>query len=421
MTKWKIQDNIPSYYDDNVKLCLLNDKGEISFTEQKIGQYHIRHSGDLYSILSSDNKELINYSLSYVAFLSESTAIIKNTEGDSGFFIDEKCILIAGCKHIELLSEDLFKFENNDGIFALGDYSGPISDFDYCDIKAIDTCHFIASPKHRWGNYPSGEHVIIDKSGKPISSYFSSIGDFIDGYANAIYQGRKGVIDVAGNMQEKTVMNYEDYTLCEKFETYYFRNKDDEVVSEMFQKVVHLIGMFFIVMRQGEVNVRLFSLEMNKFSDNSYSNITHLVGNLFVAQTPEPAYSYSGSNNVYHLYKGIEKLYSYFSSVTLLDNGYIALEQSSAVRYNNVQKKWILAKPDGTILNDREYDSIPIVNENSFRVYIAGNEGSIDLDGNPIVEKIACKNDYVITHCFAVYGLEDPEGNVIPKIRKQSQ
>ena len=413
LTKWKIQDNIPSYYDDNVKLCLLNDKGEISFTEQKIGQYHIRHSGDLYSILSSDNKELINYSLSYVAFLSESTAIIKNTEGDSGFFIDEKCILIAGCKHIELLSEDLFKFENNDGIFALGDYSGPISDFDYCDIKAIDTCHFIASPKHRWGNYPSGEHVIIDKSGKPISSYFSSIGDFIDGYANAIYQGRKGVIDVAGNMQEKTVMNYEDYTLCEKFETYYFRNKDDEVVSEMFQKVVHLIGMFFIVMRQGEVNVRLFSLEMNKFSDNSYSNITHLVGNLFVAQTPEPAYSYSGSNNVYHLYKGIEKLYSYFSSVTLLDNGYIALEQSSAVRYNNVQKKWILAKPDGTILNDREYDSIPIVNENSFRVYIAGNEGSIDLDGNPIVEKIACKNDYVITHCFAVYGLEDPEGNVI--------
>lgn len=415
LTKWKIQDNIPSYYDDNVKLCLLNDKGEISFTEQKIGQYHIRHSGDLYSILSSDNKELINYSLSYVAFLSESTAIIKNTEGDSGFFIDEKCILIAGCKHIELLSEDLFKFENNDGIFALGDYSGPISDFDYCDIKAIDTCHFIASPKHRWGNYPSGEHVIIDKSGKPISSYFSSIGDFIDGYANAIYQGRKGVIDVAGNMQEKTVMDYEDYTLCEKFETYYFRNKDDEVVSEMFQKVVHLIGMFFIVMRQGEVNVRLFSLEMNKFSDNSYSNITHLVGNLFVAQTPEPAYtySYSGSNNVYHLYKGIEKLYSYFSSVTLLDNGYIALEQSSAVRYNNVQKKWILAKPDGTILNDREYDSIPIVNENSFRVYIAGNEGSIDLDGNPIVEKIACENDYVITHCFAVYGLEDPEGNVI--------
>ena len=413
LTKWTVQDNIPSYHDDNVKLCLLNDKGEISFTEQKIGQYHIRHSGDLYSILSSDNKELVNYSLSYVAFLSESTAIIKNTEGDSGFFIDEKCILIAGCKHIELLSEDLFKFENNDGIFALGDYSGPISDFDYCDIKAIDTCHFIASPKHRWGNYPSGEHVIIDKSGKPISSYFSSIGDFIDGYANAIYQGRKGVIDVAGNMQEKTVMNYEDYTLCEKFETYYFRNKDAEVVSEMFQKVDHLIGMFFIVMRQGEVNVRLFSLEMNKFSDNSYSNITHLVGNLFVAQTPKPAYSYSGSNNIYHLYKGIEKLYSYFSSVTLLDNGYIALEQSSAVRYNNVQKKWILAKPDGTILNDREYDSIPIVNENSFRVYIAGNEGSIDLDGNPIVEKIASENDYVITHCFADYGLEDPEGNVI--------
>ena len=412
LTKWKVQENVPSYYTDNVKLCLLDDKGDVDYTEQSVGQYHIRHSGDLYSILSLDNKEIVNYSLSYVNFFSKTTAIIKNTEGNSGFFIDEKCMLIAGCKHIEQLSEDIFKFENNSGIMALGDCSGPIGDFDYCDIKSIDTSHFVASQKHRWGNYPSGDYVIIDKSGKPISSYFSSIDDFNDGYANAVYQGRKGVIDVSGNMQEKTIKNYGDYTICEKFENFYFRNKDSEVVSEEFQKIDLLIDMFFIVKKRGDANVRLFSLETKKVTDNSYSNITHLVGNLFVAQTPTSGFGYSNSNNVYHLYKGLERLYSYFSSVVLLDNGYIALQKSSGTGYN-VQKKWQLAKADGTILNDREYDSVTEAKENLFRVFVNGHEGSIDLEGNPIVEKKTCENNYVITHCFADYGLEDPEGNVI--------
>ena len=410
--KWKVLDNNPSYYDDNVKLCLLNDKGEITYTEHNMGQYHIRHSGDLYSILTLANKELVDYCLSYVEFLGESTAIIKNAEGNAGFFADEKCVFIDGCKNIEQLVEGSFKFENEHGILALGDNSGPISDFSYCDIKEVDKNHFIASQKQQWGNYPSGTYVIIDKIGKVISAVFTSIDDFEDGYANAVYQGRKGVIDVAGNMQEKTVKSYGDYTLCEKFENYYFRNKDAEVVSDEYQKVDLLIDKFFIVRKRGETNIRLFSLEVMKVTDNSYSDIIHLVGNLFVAQPPKLAYSYSNSNTVYHLYKGIERLYSYFSSVVLLDNGYIALQESSGIGYN-VKMKWKLAKADGTILNDREYDSITQANENYFRVFVNGHEGSIDLDGNPIVERITCENNYVITHCFADYGLEDPEGNVI--------
>ena len=412
LTKWKVEDNTPSYYDDNAKLCLLNDKGEIAYTERNMGQYHIRHSGDLYSILTIDNKELVNYSLSSVKIVTDITAIIKNVDGNSGFFVEDKCVFFDGCSNIEQLVEGIFKFEDIHGNIALGNISGPTCDYNYNDIKEVDSCHFIASLKHRWGYVPSSEYVIIDQTGKTVSSVFSSIDDFIDGYAEAIYQGRKGVIDVEGNMQEKTVMNYKEYTLCEKFENYYFRNKDGVIVSEEYQTVKPFIDMFFIVKKRGETTARLFSLELMRATDSSYSYITHLVGNLFVAETPKLSYGYSNSN-VYHLYRGIERLSTEsYSSVVLLDNGYVALQISRSKGYNS-SKVWKLAKADGTILNDREYDSISEANKNSFKVYIDGYEGSIDLDGNPIVERITCENNYVITHCFEDYGLEDPEGNVV--------
>lgn len=413
-SKWKVQDNVPSYYDDNVKLCLLNDHGTITYTEQKIGKYHIRHSGELYSILSLNNEELVNYSLSYVEFITETTAIIKNTEDNSGFFVDTKCIFFANCKNIEQLAEGVFLFENIHGNVAIGDCSGPTSDFSYCNIKTVDTCHFIASQKNQWWDKTSGNnYIIIDRTGKAVSAVFSSIDDFKDGYANAIYQGRKGVINKAGIMQEKIVKEYDDYMLCEKFENYYFRNKEAEIISDEYQKVDHLIDMFFIVSKRGETNVRLFSLEIKKTTENSFLNITHLVGSIFVAQVPISTYNYSNSKNPYQLYKGIERLSSdTYSSVVLLENGYIALQKSSGMGYN-LQTKWILAKEDGTILNNREYDSITEANDDSFKVYVDGHEGSIDLDGNPIIVRKSCENNYVITHCFADYGLEDPEGNVI--------
>ena len=61
---------------------------------------------------------------------------------------------------------------------------------------------------------------------------------------------------MAGNMQEKAINKYGDYTLFEKFENYYFRNNDSKVVSEEFQSVNHLIDMFFIVIKRGEAKVR---------------------------------------------------------------------------------------------------------------------------------------------------------------------
>lgn len=201
--KWNVMDNGPSYYDDNVLLCSLNDKGTIVYTEKKIGQYHIRHSGDLYSILSADNENLVNYCFSYVEFVNETIAIIKNMEGNAGFFADEKCSFFGNCKNIKHLINDFFKFENEDGNWALGNYNGPIGHFVYCSIKAVDTCHFIASPKQFEKNKPSGHSVIINEKSKLVSDFFDSIDDFKDGYANAVYKGRNCVIDLTGVIQKE--------------------------------------------------------------------------------------------------------------------------------------------------------------------------------------------------------------------------
>lgn len=411
LAKWNVVDNKPSYYDDNIKLCLLNDIGTITYTEENNGRYKIRHSGDLYSILSIDDKELVKYNLSYVNFVTETIAIIKNTEDEMGFFIDEKCLYLDDCKNIEHLIDGFFKFENNHETFAFGDCSGPITEYSYANIRTIDTSHFIASRKHLWGNRSSGNDVVIDNRGVEISVSFDSIDDFKDGYANAVYKGREGIINAAGVMQENIVNNYGDFMLCEKFENYYFRNKDAEIVSDEYQNIELLIDKFFIVRKREETNFRLFSIELKKATDDSFSKITNLVDNIFVAQTL--SYSYDNSFNKYLLYKGLEKVSSdLYSSIILLDNDYIAL-QKTILKEGIIKNTWKLSKKDGIYLNNSEYDSIPEVNKDSFKVYIDGHEGLIDLEGHPIIEKKSWKNNYILTHCFADYGLEDSEGNVI--------
>lgn len=316
LAKWNVVDNKPSYYDDNIKLCLLNDIGTITYTEENNGRYKIRHSGDLYSILSIDDKELVKYNLSYVNFVTETIAIIKNTEDEMGFFIDEKCLYLDDCKNIEHLIDGFFKFENNHETFAFGDCSGPITEYSYANIRTIDTSHFIASRKHLWGNRSSGNDVVIDNRGVEISVSFDSIDDFKDGYANAVYKGREGIINAAGVMQENIVNNYGDFMLCEKFENYYFRNKDAEIVSDEYQNIELLIDKFFIVRKREETNFRLFSIELKKATDDSFSKITNLVDNIFVAQTL--SYSYDNSFNKYLLYKGLEKVSSdLYSSIIL--------------------------------------------------------------------------------------------------------
>ena len=131
VNKWSIQNNIPLYHDTDVKLLLLNDKGEITYTEKSIGQYVIRHSGDLYSIISSDGTEKVNYSLSSVEFISNTEAIIKHIDNKSGLFLDGKCVFFDGCIGIESLSDNVYSFINQSGKIALGNSKGPKSDYLY--------------------------------------------------------------------------------------------------------------------------------------------------------------------------------------------------------------------------------------------------------------------------------------------------
>lgn len=405
-TKWEVKNNIPSYIEENVKLCLLDGKGNIVFTEQEIGQYFIRHSGDLFSILTQDKEELVTYSLSEIVFIEEKIALIKDTEGIPGFFIDEKCVFFKGCKNIEQLSVDTFKFENIKGDVAIGNYEGPVCDYIYNDIKNVDSNHYIASKKQGLWNL-SLRYVIIDKGGNVLSVEFSQINEFKDGLATAVYQDRKGIIDVNGVMQEEIVDNYGEYLLCVEFEDYYFRNKENDLISDKFQIVDNLFGLFFAVKKRFAEKFKLYSLVENKMTDSEFVSVIHLTGDLFVVEKQGTGY-YQGD---YQLYKKLNLVSSenYFS-IKLLDNGYIAIQK---LRDSGYGKKWIILKDDCSALNDMEFDSIIAVNNDSFKVTIDGYEGFVDLNGEAIVEKKLCSNGFVQTSCFADNGLEDSNGNVI--------
>ncbi len=413
LTKWTVNDNIPYYIEENIKLCLVNEKGNIAFTEQDMGLYYVRHSGDLFSILSKDKREIVTYTLSYVKFIDKKTALIKDSEGVPGFFIDDECVFFKECKNIEWLSEDSFKFENVYGNVAIGGYTGPISDFIYCDIENIDSDYYIASQKSQWGWSQSLSYMIIDKKGSVLSEEFSHIGKFKDGLATAVFQGRKGIIDVVGIMQEEVVDKYGEYLLCAKFEYYYFRNNETGFISEEYQCVENLFELFFTVKKRGTNGFKLYSLEENKETDSCFVGITHLNRDLFVAEKQQYF------QNVFQLYKKTELISSEcYSSISLLNNGYIALQKTIVSDYST-KRKWKIKRNDGSILNEKEYDSIIETNDTSFKVTIDGYEGFVDFNGNAIVEKKLCPNGFVQTHCFADNGLEDADGNVIISIEEQ--
>lgn len=406
---WEYEDNVLSYSDNN-KTYLIDEYGKIIYSEQNIGIYHVRHSEGLYSILSLNDKEIINYSLSYIKFISDENAIIRNKENVIGFFTKGACKFFNECKDIEHLKNDLFKFENFAGNIALGNYSGTLCDYSYSDIKTIDECHFVASKKIQTNETPSVNYIIINEKGKEISFEFSEIGIFNNGIANAIYKGHKGCIDINGIMQEEIVKDYGDYTLYEKFGISYFRNKVTNAETDKFQAVNHIFKEFFIVKRSDESNIRLFSLKLNKATNKSFYGITHLVDNLFVAeiQLDEDIYY---SSYEYLLYKGIEPLLSNsYSAINMLDNGYIAFQNKI---YGSSEKKWLISTKDGNFISNKQYDKIIEANKNFFKVSIDGHEGLIDMNGNTIVEKEPYENHLVLTHCFADNGLEDSEGNVI--------
>ena len=269
--KWKVEENIPSYLDDDIKLCLLNDKGDIAFTEQNKGQYLIRHSGDFYSILSLNGKVLVEYNLLFVNFVTETAAIIKNVDGIFGFFIDEKCMFFDKCTNIEHLGNETFKFANYFGRFAFGGYDGPTSDYPYQDIKIIDNSHFVAG-----NDSYSKKYALFSIDGRQITGHhFSSITyEANDRYA-VVEDNIKGHIDSQGQYIESSSVsiNEDGISIFVKREKYGLKDsKGNTLIPPNYSSIVYLVRNLLVVRK--DYNVALFDIKGNKLTGFKYSSIT---------------------------------------------------------------------------------------------------------------------------------------------------
>ncbi|MEE3416075.1 MAG: DUF6035 family protein [Prevotella sp.] len=273
--KWKVEENIPSYSDNAMNLCLLNDKGDIAYTEQNNGHYLVRHSGDLYSILSLSEKVLVDYNLLYVNFVTETNAIIKNTEGVFGFFIDEKCKFFEGSTYIEHLGKETFKFTNY-GSFSFGGYDGPTSDW-YLDIKIIDNNHFVALKQLETGYYSYSEkYALFSIDGRQITSHqFSSITyEANDRYA-VVEDNIKGHINSQGQyIESSSVPITEDgLSVFVKREKYGLKDSNgNTLIPPNYSSIVYLVRNLLVVKK--DYNVALYDIKGNPLTDFKYSSIT---------------------------------------------------------------------------------------------------------------------------------------------------
>lgn len=275
--KWKVEDNIPSYLDNDIKLCLLNDKGDIAFTEQNKGQYLIRHSGDFYSILSLNGKVLAEYNLLFVNFVTETAAIIENVDGNFGFFIDEKCMYFERCTYIEHLGNETFKFRDYWGKFDFGGYAGPTSDYPYIDIKIIDSSHFVASKKMETGYYSfSNNYALFSIDGRQITPHiFSSITyESINRYA-VVENNIKGHIDSQGQYIESSsvFINEDGISIFVKREKYGLKDSvGNTLIPPNYSSIVYLVRNLLIVKK--DYYVALFDIKGNQLTEFKYSSIT---------------------------------------------------------------------------------------------------------------------------------------------------
>ena len=408
--KWSLENYIPVYPDENEKLCLLDDKGEISYTEQIKGNYIVRRSGDLFSIYSLSNELLVDYCLLSVSFVTDTLAIVKNIEEKCGFYYNDQCYYIENCIRINHLLNDIYTFEDKSNQLAIGNHLGPISEYIYNSINIIDSSHFKVSKVYKYYNWSSEKYYryyIINGLGEVLSTEFTSIGTFQNGIAEATYNGRKGIINSQGKMQEKIVASYGKYSVCEKFERLYFKNFANEIVSEECQTIEPLCQSFFSIKSCSNNYVRIFSLEECLPSDKYFESIKLLKDKLFVVR------DLLEYKNPYRLYKGISPFINEsFSTVKLLENGYIAFQKRIDSSYT-AKYIWKIVNTEGDSLTNREIDSITTVTSDSFEVVIEGNNGKIDLNGNDIKEKSEFHEDLILTKCFGYYGLEDKKGNIL--------
>ena len=367
----------PRYFDENEKLCLLDENGKISFTEQIRGNYIVRRSGDLYSIYSLSNDQLVDYCLLSVSFVTDALAIIENIEGKHGFYYDDQCFYIENCIRIDYLLNDIYTFKDKSNQLAIGNHLGPISEYLYNNISIIDSSHFKASKEynnHYWWSEKSHNYYIINALGEVLSAEFSYIGIFENGIAKATYNGRQGFINSQGEMQEKIVASYGEYSICEKFERLYFKNFANEIVSEECQTIEPLCQSFFSIKSCSNNHVRIFSLEECLPSDKYFESIKLLKDKLFVVR------DLLEYKNPYRLYKGILPFINEsFSTVKLLENGYIAFQKRIDSSYT-AKYIWKIVNSEGDCLTNREIDSITTVTSDSFEVVIEGNSGKIDLN-----------------------------------------
>lgn len=374
-SKWKVENNIPSYNDNNVRLCLINDNGEIVYTEKTIGQYHIRHSGELYSILSSNREELVSYSLSDVLFVSETTAIIRNTDGKPGLFVNGECEYFDGCNEIEHLYEGIFKFTYYYGYVRL--YS--LETKRTSENNYIDVTHLV------------GEMLVVKTQG---SSY-----DYSNSYKN-VYQLFKGIDRLSSECFSSVVLLDNGYIALQKYGSGYYAkptwklaNKDGVYLNNReYDSII-------------EANEKLFKVSINGYEGNIDIN-----GNIIVER--------DSIENGYVMTRcfadrGLEdangtvilSLEEHFSSIEFLNGDLIKVCK---------QNKYALFNIKGESLTDFKYTDISCREDGSIQATRNNNVGGLDVNGNEIADVKPFAGGYLKSSYGDYSVFNDAEEIIIP-------
>ena len=384
---WDIVNGLPKYDVEDEKLCILDNAGDFKYSVKKLGNYEIRQSGDLYAILGLNN----DYFFNYVSPVSDSMLIVSNVEGCVGFIKDGEQFIISDCIKIENLYDDVFIFENRNGYVAIGNSDGPVCGYVYKEINLLAERTIIAKTS-------TSKLCVIDVKGEEISNEYDMIGDFQDGIADATYRGRKGKINLQGEMQEYYISSEGEYSIFEKFEYKYFKNKEGEKVSDEFTQIDHLYGSYYLIKQYYHDSLYIYDLSTNRISRNSFDSISHLCDDLFVIQNSDNKLLYSGVNLINN---------NNFSNIELLENGIIVGYRGDKCR---------LIKKDGEFLSSRVFDSIIEYDSTFFHLKIGENEGRIDVNGNEIIERQEFTENLVLLRRFEDFGLEDIYGNTLIKL-----
>lgn len=414
--KWTVfvDDCTPSY-NQEVKLCELDTNGDIDYTETVHGEYIVRQSSELYSVLSRDCAEIFGYELDSIKVVDEKIVIFTDVLGRCGIINDGSGKIFEGCKEITRLIEGVYSFRSSTGHVAIGNVYGPTSEFSFECIIPIDNSHFVATIKNGYGYYAAYRYSVIDNTGKQISQTYNSIGDFKDGRAEVQQGDRKGFINEQGELLELAIEEYGTFSLYNKLGNLYFKNGKGDKVSEEYEKIECLIGTYFKVKKWNENHFVLYDLSEQKVSENKYVNITYVKENMFVVDTQVTIRSTYGYGDTQMTAKNVLREFNpvfenNFRDIKLLDNGYFVLQE-----YNEYGQgaSWRIANLDGELVTDRKFDKFLKALPNGFEVMVDGKVGVVDLAGNEVIEKSVFDATHTLLKSFESFGLEDNEGDAV--------